>query len=57
MNKKFVTSSLIGLTRWLALGQYRVMSTDKNNARSGRTNLSHNYVSIIHYAEKTWLLY
>ena len=53
MNKKFVTSSLIGLTRWLALGQYRVIPTDKKNARSGRTNLPHNYVSIIQYAEKT----
>jgi len=55
MFKKFVTSSLIGLTRWLALCQYRVLPANKNIVRSGRTTLSHNYVSIIrvHYAEKT----
>jgi hypothetical protein len=54
MNEKFVTSSVIGLTRWLALGQYRVIPTEKNNARSGRKNLPHNYVIIINYAEKTY---
>jgi len=53
MNKKCVTSSLFGLNRWLALGQYRVTPIDKNNARSGQTNLPHNYASIIHYNEKT----
>ena len=55
MFKKSVTSSLIGLTRCLALGRYRVTVTDKNNARSGWTTLPHNYVSIlrVHYTEKT----